>query len=172
MKTLLTVLLILSFGELWSQSADAYVKSIDKLRRKGKLTFKSSTDKTIVGSLTAYYYNGSLVLLSSLTDAETAGTETLYYLRGEELVKVYMMAAQLRSHEDWKRYAGRHKKMQACRSCHRESDCTVTEVTVASDEIAMLERGKSQAVPEEEKAKIIANIRATVEELKAIAKNM
>ena len=72
MKFLLTILTVLIFGHAWSQSPDDYVKSIEKLRGKGKLTAKSSVDKTFVGSVTAYYHKDSLVLISTLTDAEAA----------------------------------------------------------------------------------------------------
>lgn len=64
-----------------SQTADDYVRTIEKLRSKGKLTTKSSIDKTFVGSVTGYYDHDSIVLINSLTDAEAAGTETLYFGR-------------------------------------------------------------------------------------------
>src|SRR6186713_882835 len=90
-RLLFIALTFLSLGLARSQSPDGYVKEIEKLRREGKLTAKSSTDKTFVGSVTAYYDKDSLVLINSLADAEASMTETLYYVKNGVVKKVYIM---------------------------------------------------------------------------------
>lgn len=129
MKFLFTIVIVLIFEPAWSQSPDYYVKAIEKLRTKGKLTAKSSIDKTFVGSVTAYYYNDSLVLISTLTDAEAAGTETLYFLKRKVLTKAFVMESTFNSTDEWTEYFSRHKAADKCYSCHGKMNCIMTEFT-------------------------------------------
>ncbi|HYF68683.1 MAG TPA: hypothetical protein VD884_11130 [Ohtaekwangia sp.] len=80
MRFLLIGLTFLTFCPVWSQPSDDYVTAIEKLRSEGKLTTRSSTNRTFAGSVTGYYDNDSLVLINILTDTEEAGTETIYFI--------------------------------------------------------------------------------------------
>lgn len=117
MRLLFIILTVFAFGQSWSQSEDDYVKTIERLLTKGKLTTKTSTDKTFVGSVTAYYDKDSLVLINSLTDAEAAGTETLYYIKNGVLKKVFIMTALLSSNDKWAEFYSKHKSRDNCYKC-------------------------------------------------------
>jgi len=172
MKFLLTLLPILICAQSWSQSPDKYVRTIEKLRSEGKLTTKASTDKTFVGSMKAYYNNGSLVLINSLTDAEAAGTETLYYLKNGTLSKVFIMAATFGS-DEWSEYYSKHESADRCLFCHGKPNCVVTEITF-EDKPIILQRvnGKTKQLTQDEKTRILAEAQKTTEELKLLLKEL
>jgi hypothetical protein len=168
-RLLLTTLTILAFGQVWSQTPDDYVTTIEKLRSKGKLTIKSFTDKTFVGSVTRYYDNDAIVLINSLADAEAAGTETLYFINDGVLQKVFKMAATFDSSDEWNEYYSKHKSINKCYSCHGKPDCIVTEITLGDKpEIVVTENKKKTELTQDEKEKMLADVRKISEELKAL----
>jgi hypothetical protein len=170
---LLITLTIFAFGQVWSQTPDDYVRTIEKLRSKGKLTTKSSTDKTFVGSVTGYYDNDSIVLVNSLTDAEESGTETLYFVKDGVLKKVFIMAATFDSSDEWTEYYSKHKSIEKCYICHGKPDCIVTEITFGDKPtIIVTENKKKRELTQDEKEKILADVRNTSEELKALLNEM
>lgn len=169
MRLLFIVLTFLSLGQLWSQTPDHYVKAIEKLRSKGKLTTKSSTDETFVGSVTGYYHDGSLVLISSLTDAETAGTETLYFVKNGVLKKVFIMAATFDSNDEWEEYYSRHQSIDKCYSCHGKPNCIVTEITAGDNStIFITENKKKRELIRDEKERMLVDVKRTSDELQAL----
>jgi len=170
MKPLFTILTVLIFGQLWSQSTDGYVKTIERLRSKGKLTAKTSTDKTVVGSVTAYYDKDSLVLINSLTDAETAGTETLYFLKDGVLQKVFIIAATFNSNDEWTEYYARHKSIDKCYKCHGKRNCIVTEITFGNKPTIVT--SENIELTQEEKDKMLTDLQSTSEELKVLSKEL
>ncbi|HEU5290013.1 MAG TPA: hypothetical protein VFU05_05165 [Cyclobacteriaceae bacterium] len=174
MRLLFTILTVLTFGQLWSQSADDYVRKIEGLRNKGQLTTKTSVDKTPVGSMTAYYNNKkSLVLISTLTDAEASGTETLYFFRDGILTKAFIMASTFKSNDGWKEYYKKHKSVDKCYSCHGEPYCRVTAITFAdSATFAATENKKQRKITQDEKTKMLTELQKTSEELKILAKEL
>lgn len=173
MRLLITILTVLTFGQLWSQTPDDYVKTIEKLRSKGKLTTKASTDKTIVGSMRVYYDRDSLVLINSLTDAEAAGTEILYFLKEGVLKKAFIMAATFDSNDEWTEYYSRHKSVDKCYSCHGKINCIVTEVTFGDKPtVVTTENKKKRELTGDEKEKILTELLKTSEELKVLSKEL
>jgi hypothetical protein len=173
MRVLLIALTILAFGHVWSQTPDDYVKTIEKLRSKGELTTKSSNVKTFVGSLTGYYANDSLVLINSLTDAEAAGTETLYFIKHGVLKKVFIMAATFDSSDKWTGYYSKHKSIDNCYTCHGKPNCIVTEITLGDKPtIIVIENKKKKELSKDEKEKMLAHVRKTCDELVVLIKGL
>ena len=173
MRQLFIALTLLTFGQVWSQTSDDYVRTIEKLRGKGKLTTKSSTGKTFVGSVTGYYDNNSIVLINSLTDAEEAGTETLYFIKDGVLKKVFILAATFESNDEWKEYYSKHKSIDKCYTCHGKPDCIVTEITFGDKpRIIVTERKKIRELTQVDKDKMLMDVIKTSEELKTLLKKM
>ncbi len=173
MRFLFTALIVLVFGQLWSQSVDDYVKKIEELRIKGKLTTKSSTDKTIVGSVTAYYNKDSLVLINSLTDAEEAGTELLYFYKDDILKKVFIISASFDSNKDWTGYYSRHKSLDKCYTCHGERRCIITEVVFNSKPtVATTGSKKIRELTQAEKEEMLMGLQRTSDELRVLVKEL
>ena len=173
MRQLLIALTFLVSGQVWSQTTDNYVKTIEKLRSKGKLTTKSSIDKTFVGSVTGYYDNDSLVLISSLTDAEAAGTETLYYIENWTLKKVFVMAATFDSNDEWKEYYSKHKSVDNCYKCHGKPNCIVTEITFGDKPtIIVTEDKRKKELTGDDKTKMLFEVKRTCDELKVLLKEL
>jgi antitoxin component YwqK of YwqJK toxin-antitoxin module len=171
MRFLFTVVTVLMFGELWSQSADDYVKTIERLRNKGKLTTKSSTDKTFVGSVTAYYDKDSLVLINSLTDGESGGAETLYFLKNGVLMKVLTMSTAFDSSDEWSEYYSKHKSIDKCYTCHGKRNCIVTEITFG-EKPTIVTNKKKRELAQDEMDKMTTELRRTSEELKILLKEL
>jgi antitoxin component YwqK of YwqJK toxin-antitoxin module len=173
MKLLFIILAFLLSAQAWPQRPDNYVKTIEKLKGKGKLTTMTYPCKTFVGSLTGYRNNGSLVLINSLTDAEAAGTETLYYLKNGILRKVFIMNVTFDSNDEWQEYYLKHKSADRCQSCHGKPNCIVTEITLGDTVTIVVIDGKekTQLTPHEKK-KMLMNIQTTSEELKALLKEL
>jgi hypothetical protein len=173
MKLLFTALTFLTFAHAWSQKSDDYAKTIENLRSKGKLTTKSTADKTVVGAVTGYYDNDSIVLINSLTDAEAAGTETLYFIKDGILTKVYIMAATFDSNDEWSDYHAKHMAIDQCYACHGKPNCIVTEITLDdSPTIVVTEHKKKRELTQDEKEKMIADIRKTSDELQVVLKEL
>jgi len=173
MRLLIIILTFITFGQARSQHPDTYVKTIEKLKSKGKLTTKSSTEKTFVGSVTGYYDNDSLVLISSLTDAEAAGTETLYFIKEGVLKKVFIIAATFDSNVEWKEYYSKHKSIDKCYTCHGKSNCIVTEITLGDKQtIVVIESKKKRELTLDEKDKMLADVRRTSDELQVHLKEL
>lgn len=170
--TILIALTILAFGQVWSQTPDDYARTIEKLRSKGKLTIKSSTDKTFVGSVTGYYDNDSIVLINSLTDAEAAGTETLYFIKDGLLKKVFIMAATFDSSDEWPRYYSKHKSIDNCYTCHGKPNCIVTEITLGDRPTIVVTENKKRELTQDEKEKMLADVRKTCDELQVLIKEL
>lgn len=157
----------------WPQSPDAYVKAIEKLRSKGKLTAKSSIDRTFVGSVTAYYDKDSLVMISSLTDAEAAGTETLYFLQRGMLTKAFVMESTFNSSHEWTEYFSRHEAADKCYLCHGKKNCIVTEFTFGEKPtVVRTENKKKIELTAEEKEERIEELIATCEQLKDLTNEL
>jgi hypothetical protein len=173
MKLLFIILIVFAFGQSWSQSKNDYVKTIERLWTNGKLTTKTSTDKTFVGSVTAYYHNDSLVLINSLTDAEAAGTETLYYIENGALKKVFIVTALLESNDKWTEFYSKHKSRDNCYKCHGNFECFVTEIIFGdSVTIKTKENAKLKQLTQDDKEKMLWDIRKTYEELKTLLKEL
>ena len=174
--TMIRLLIALTFlvsGQGWSQSTDNYVKTIEKLRSKGKLTTKSSIDKTFVGSVTGYYDKDSIVLISSLTDAEAAGTETLYFIKDGTLKKVFVMAATFDSNDEWKEYYTKHESVDNCYKCHGKPNCIVTEITFDDmPTIFVTENKRKRGLTGENKEKMLLDVKRTFDELKVLIKDL
>lgn len=161
------------FGQIRAQSADEYVKKIEKLKVHKKLSTKTSTDKTFAGSVTAYYDQDSLVLISSLTDAEAAGTETLYFFKDGVVLKVFIMAAILNSHDEWAGYYFKHQSVDRCYTCHGAQNCTVTEITLGNNPaVVMTEMNRQKKLTKDEVDKILIESKKLSEELKTISKEL
>lgn len=171
MRLIITILTLLTFGQVWSQTPDDYVKTIEKLRSKGKLTTKASTDKIFVGSMRVYYDKDSIVLINSLTDGETGGTEILYFLKDGVLKKVFIMAVAFESSDEWTEYYARHKSIDKCYSCHGKRNCIVTEVTFGENP-TIVTNGKKRELAQDEKNRMLPELRTTCEELKSLSKEL
>jgi hypothetical protein len=105
MRLLFSILFLFFLQRAWSQdSGDGFVRTIEGLRRDDSLNAKTYPGNTFAGLLTGCHDTGTLVLINTLTDAEAAGTETLYYIRDGALSKVFMMAARFEAHEEWPGY--------------------------------------------------------------------
>jgi hypothetical protein len=173
MKRLLIALTFLVSGQVYSQPTDSYVKTIEKLRSKGKLTTKSSIDKTFVGSVTGYYDKDSIVLINSLTDAEAAGTETLYFIKDGTLKKVYVMAATFDSNDEWKEYYSKHKSVDNCYKCHGKPNCIVTEIKFGDQPtVFVTENKRKRELNGDDKDKMLLDVRRTFDELKVLVKEL
>ena len=173
MKFLLAILAVSIFAHSWSQSPDDYVKSIERLRSKGKLTAKSSIDKTFVGSLTAYYDKDSLVLITSLTDAEAAGTETLYFLQKGVLTKAFVMEAIFNASDEWTEYFSKHKAADKCYSCHGKKNCIVTEFTFGEKPtVVRAENKKNVELSMDERDQMTRELIKTCKQLKVLSKEL
>lgn len=173
MKIVLTALTFLLFEPCWSQHPDEYVKQIEKLRSKGKLTEKTYPGKTFVGSLTGYYENDSLVLINTLTDAEAAGGEILYYIRNGALKKIFIMSAQFESNKAWAGYYAKHRAAEECLKCHQTPTCLVTEITLGRDTtLSMTSNRTVQQVTQKAKTEMIEHLSKTAEELKVLLREL
>lgn len=173
MRLLFIALTILTFGQVLSQTPDDYVKTIEKLRSKGKLTTKSSTDKTFVGSVNRYYNNDSIVLINSLTDAEAAGTETLYFVKDEVLKKVFIMAATFDSSDEWTGYYSKHKSLENCYKCHGKPNCIMTEITFSDKPtVFVIENKRKRELNGDDKDKMLLDVKRTFDELKALVEEL
>jgi hypothetical protein len=172
-RFIVLALVFAACGQKLLRSQDTYEKTIERLRSNGKLTTKSSTDKTFVGSVTAYYDNDSLVLINSLADAEAAGTETLYYIKDGILIKVLIMSATFDSNDEWAEYYSRHKAVDKCYTCHGKPNCIVTEINVEGQPtMTVTENGKDRPLTDDEKINMIADARKTSEALKVLLKEL
>jgi hypothetical protein len=173
MRLLFIALTFLVSGQVWSQPTDNYVRTIEKLRSKGKLTTKSSVDKTFVGSVTGYYDKDSIVLINSLTDAEAAGTETLYFIKDGILKKVFVMEATFESNDEWKEYYSKHKSVDNCYKCHGKENCIVTEITFGDKPtITLTENKKKRELTGDDKEKMLLYLKRTCDELKVLIKDL
>jgi hypothetical protein len=173
MRLLFIALTFLVSGQVWSQPTDNYVRTIEKLRSKGKLTTKSSVDKTFVGSVTGYYDKDSIVLISSLTDAEAAGTETLYFIKDGILKKVFVMEATFDSNNEWKEYYSKHKSVDNCYKCHGKVNCIVTEITFGDQPtIILTEDKRKRELTRDDKEKMLLYLKRTCDELKILIKDL
>lgn len=174
MRSLLIALtFFLVSGHAWSQPTDDYVRTIEKLRSNGKLTAKSSIDKTFVGSVTGYFDKDSIVLISSLTDAEAAGTETLYFLKDGILEKVFIMAAKFDSNDEWKEYYSRHTSVDNCYKCHGKPNCIVTEITFGDQPTIVVTENKNQRrLIGVDNERMLLDVRRTCDELKILVKEL
>ena len=166
MRLLFIALTILAYGQVWSQTPE-------KLRSKGKLTKKSSTDKTFVGSLTGYFNNDSIVLINGLTDAEAAGTETLYFIKDGVIKKVFIMAATFNSSDEWTEYYSKHKSIENCYTCHGKPNCIVTEITLGDKPtVIVTENKKKKELSHDEKEKMLVDVKRTSDELQVLIKGL
>ena len=173
MRLLFIALTFLVSGQVWSQPTDKYVRTIEKLRSKGKLTTKSSIDKTFVGSVTGYYDKDSIVLISSLTDAEAAGTETLYFIKNGILKKVFVMEATFDSNDEWKEYYSKHKSVDNCYKCHGKANCIVTEITFGDKPtITLTESKKKRELTGDDKEMMLLYLKRMCDELKALIQGL
>jgi hypothetical protein len=106
-----------------------------------------------------------------LTDAEAAGTETLYYIKDGVLKKVFIMAATFASSDEWNEYYSKHKSIDKCYTCHGKPDCIVIEITLGDKPtIVVTENKKKREFTQDEKEKMLANLRKTSDELKVLLK--
>lgn len=173
---LLVIALALGFiacGPKVLQQKDGYAEKIEKLRSAGKLTTKTSTNKTFVGSVTAYYDNGSLVLINSLADAEAAGTETFYYIKDGDLKNVLIIAATFDSADEWAEYYSSHKSVDRCHSCHGKPNCIVTEMIIGDKSTVKVAGSKEVRQPtQDEKTKMLASAQKTTKELQVLLKEL
>jgi len=173
MIRLLIALTFLVSGQVWSQSTENYVKTIEKLRSKGKLSTKNSSDKTFVGFVTGYYDKDSIVLISSLTDAEAAGTETLYFIKDGTLKKVFVMAATFDSNDEWKDYYSKHVLVDNCYKCHGKPNCIVTEITFGgTPTIFVTDNKRKRGLTGETKEKLLLDVKRTYDELMVLVKDL
>jgi hypothetical protein len=174
MRLLFSLLLLFFLQQARAQGrGDDFVRRIERLRHENKLITKTYPDKTSVGSLTGYYDKGALVLINSLTDAEAAGTETLYYIRNGALSKVFIMAAQFNSHEEWAEYFSKHTALDSCHSCHGKPHCVVTVISFDRDEtVTITENGKVRQPAKAEKEEILGGVVTTRKELETLLKEL
>jgi hypothetical protein len=173
MRLLFIALTFLVSGQVLSQPTDNYVRTIEKLRSKGVLTTKSSIDKTFVGSVTGYYDKNSIVLISSLTDAEAAGTETLYFIKDGILKKVFVMDGTFDSNEEWKEYYSKHKSLDNCYNCHGKPNCIVTEITFGDNPtIVVTENKRKRELTGDDRDKMLLYFKRTCDELKVLLKEL
>lgn len=173
MRLVFTVLTVLTFGQLWSQSVDDYVKTIERLRSSRNLITKSSTDKTFVGAVTAYYHKDSLVLINTLTDAEAAGTETLYFIEKGILKKMLIVAATFDSNAEWKEYYSKHKSMDNCYKCHGKQNCIMTDITFGNKStIVVIENKIKKELVGDHKEKMLLDVGRTYDELRKLVKEL
>jgi hypothetical protein len=121
--------------------------------------------------VTGYYNKDSIVLISSLTDAEIAGTETLYFIKCGTLKKVFMMAATFHSNEEWKEYYSKHKSVDDCYKCHGKPKCIVTEITFGdTPTIFVTEDKRKRELIGDDKKKMLLDVKRTCDELKVLVK--
>lgn len=174
MRLLFPILFLFFLQQAWSQDGgDDFVRTTERLRHDGSLTTKTYPGKTFAGSLTGYYHNGTLVLINTLTDAEAAGTETLYFIRDGALSKVFIMAAQFEAHEEWAGYFSKHKLADKCYACHGKRHCVVTVITFDGGPIiAVTEKGMAKHLTEAEQAEIIGRAISARRELEALLKEL
>ena len=173
MKILFTIWVGFTFGQLSGQSVDSYVTSIEKQRRAGVLIEKASADKTVVGSLTAFYDGDSLVLINSLMDGEASGVESLYYIKDGALKKVFIMTAHLGTNDKWKGYHSRHEAQENCYTCHGIPECFVAEITYGDKTvIRRTENGRAKLLTEDDQDRMVSDIQKTFEELKSLVKDL
>jgi hypothetical protein len=175
MKILITILALFLSAQARSQNNDVddFVRTVTKLRKDKKLTAKIHPDKTFVGSLTGYYDKDSLVLINTLTDAEAAGTETLYFIQNGLVKRVYTIAAQFDSNEEWPEYFSKHKSANNCYACHSKPNCTVTVINFNDDGIVeILKKGKPQKITPDEKTKILSEALMKSRELTLLVKQL
>lgn len=174
MRILISILLVFFLQQTWAQDKDDdFVRKVERLRRGNNLTVKTYPGKTFVGSLTGYYDKGKLVLINSLTDAEAAGTETLYYIRNGALSKVFIMAAQFDSNEEWDAYFSKHTSADNCYSCHGKPRCIITVITFDGDPtVTVTEMDESKQLTKAEKEEIIRGVLTTREQLETLLKEL
>jgi hypothetical protein len=175
MRVLLFISALLFAVRIYAQDKqiDNYVKTIEKLRKEESLTKKAYPGKTFVGSLTWYTYNDSLVLINSLTDAETTGTETQYYIKDGQLQKVFNMSAWLASNNNWKEYYSKHLNNDNCPSCHLNEMCTITIISFLSDpEVTVMRGNKTNSITDNEKHEIVDSVKRTYMELRDFLKTL
>ncbi|HEY0652963.1 MAG TPA: hypothetical protein VGD65_07540 [Chryseosolibacter sp.] len=175
MRLFLSIVAVSFFGQAYSQDKDIdnFVRKVENLRREAKLTVKVYPDKAFEGSVTGYYVKDSLVLIATLTDAETGGRETLYYIREGQLRKVYIMTAKFDSNNEWAEYHTKHKSMDNCHSCHLKPNCMLTVVTFAADTTVEGTRlGQARTVTEKERASILSYTTKKSQELKTLLKEL
>lgn len=167
MRLILIILASFVLRVTYSQSKDNnYVDKIEKLRGENKLTVKTYPEKTFVGSLSGYYYNDALVLINSLTDAEAAGTETLYYIEHGVLRKVFAMAATFDSNKEWPEYFAKHKSEEKCYECHGKPNCVVTIITFDRNPVvSMTVNKRSRKLTKDEETSILKETVETKSEL-------
>ena len=108
-----------------------------------------------------------------MTDAEEAGTETLYFIKDGVLKKVFILAATFESNDEWKEYYSKHKSIDKCYTCHGKPDCIVTEITFGDKpRIIVTERKKIRELTQVDKDKMLMDVIKTSEELKTLLKKM
>jgi hypothetical protein len=147
MRLLFIALTFLVSGQVWSQPTDNYVRTIEKLRSKDKLTTKSSVDKTFVGSVTGYYDKDSIVLISSLSDAEAAGTETLYFIKDGILKKAFVMEENMNAKEEKTEVLKVAKqKCEGQRDYDPEKECCCCKVVQGQAQLKCEIKGRPQGV--------------------------
>lgn len=171
MRLLLISTAIFLTTQVYSQNKtiDQWVKTVDALRKSGKLTVRVHPDKTFVGALAGYYDNDSLVLINSLTDAEAAGVETLYYIKDGALQKVLIMAAVFDSSDEWNEYSLKHKRNEDCLACHLKPNCGVTIITFQQEpRMEAFQNKKPVSVNQEEKNEMIDEVSRTYKELRVL----
>jgi hypothetical protein len=126
-----------------------------------------------VGSVTGYYDKDSIVLISSLTDAEAAGTETLYFIKDGILKKVFVMEATFDSNNEWKEYYSKHKSVDNCYKCHGKVNCIVTEITFGDQPtIILTEDKRKRELTGDDKEKMLLYLKRTCDELKILIKDL
>jgi hypothetical protein len=126
-----------------------------------------------VGSVTGYYDKDSIVLINSLTDAEAAGTETLYFIKDGTLKKVYVMAATFDSNDEWKEYYSKHVLVDNCYKCHGKPNCIVTEITFGDKPtIFVTENKRKRGLTGENKDKMLLDVNRTCDELMVLVKDL
>jgi hypothetical protein len=175
-RLLLTISALLLSRYVYSQTdnVDHLVRALEKQRNEKRLTGRVYPGKIFVGSLTGYYdAQDSLVMINTLTDAEEAGTETLYYFQHGLLKRVYVMAARLDSNPEWTEYFSKHTSTDNCKSCHSKPNCTVTIITLAADTtLEMTENLRARKIAQSERTKVISEIVATSKELRVMLKEL
>lgn len=171
MKLFLVLTTLLFCGQVHAQDKviDQWVKTVDAFRKNGKLTTRAYPDKTFVGALVGYYDNDSLVLINSVTDAEAAGTETLYYIKDGALQKVFIMAAVFDSNDEWNEYRSKHRRNENCLSCHLKPNCSITIITFQKEPVIEVFQNKIPVdLSREEKNEMINEVSRTYKELQVL----
>lgn len=171
MRLLLIITTLFLSTRVYSQNKaiDHWVKTVDTLRKDGKLTTRAYPDKTFVGAFAGYYDKDSLVLINSLTDAEAAGTETLYYIKDGALQKVFILAAVFDSNNEWNEYGAKHRRNEECLSCHLKPNCRVTVITFRKEPVIEVFQNKVPVdLSQEEKNEMINEVSRTYKELQVL----